>query len=141
MKNVTYRYALDEDGKLVCIDNVKRVDKDLHVYKCLSCGSKMIARLGEKNRPHFAHVSNEDFCNGETYLHRLSKRAIKKRFDSEKEFWIGFYRDQYCVKKDKCEFYDSQRCYQKKPEVFDLKKYYDTCEEECCIKIIKLICF
>ena len=133
MKSVTYKYALDEDGKHVCIDDVKRENKDRHEYKCLSCGGKMIARLGEKNRHHFAHVSDEGFCNGETYLHRLSKWAIKKAFDNEKNFQIAFYTDNYCIKKDECEFYDSRRCYQKKPKKIDLKQYYDTCEEECCI--------
>lgn len=133
MKSVTYKYALDEDGKHVCIDDVKRENKDRHEYKCLSCGGKMIARLGEKNRHHFAHVSDEGFCNGETYLHRLSKWAIKKAFDNEKNFQIAFYTDNYCIKKDECEFYDSQGCYQEELKEFDLKEYYDTCEEECCI--------
>lgn len=47
-------FALDQIGKRV---HAVKADKNLE-YKCPVCGGKVIPRLGEVNREHYAHVSS-----------------------------------------------------------------------------------
>ena len=73
------QYALDSNGDLVFIDDVKN---GLECNcKCPSCGENMIAKNdGKRNEHHFAHESDPDHtCKGyrETLLHIWSKEIIE----------------------------------------------------------------
>lgn len=46
MSSVKYHYALDEQDRLVCIDDVSIEDRQAHSYHCLNCGTGMIPRMG-----------------------------------------------------------------------------------------------
>lgn len=130
MAGVKYHYALDEQNRLVCIDEVTEEDRHAHSYHCLNCGAGMIPRMGEVRFWHFAHRGNDDHCGTETYLHKLAKRLIKEKFDREGYFEVGYYRDVKCSDQDTCPFTKPEECHDRKLDPFDLKQFYDTCIEE-----------
>lgn len=90
----------------------------------------MIPRLGEIRSHHFAHKREEDNCGSETYLHKLSKMLLRKKFYQDENFQIALHQDIQCSDKTICPFYQPEECHKDELSVFDLKKYYDTCEEE-----------
>lgn len=129
MSSVKYHYALDEQDRLVCIDDVSIEDRQAHSYHCLNCGAGMIPRIKVRSR-HFAHRGDEDNCGNETYLHKLAKRLIKEKFDREGAFEVGYYREVKCSDQDTCPFAKPEECHEWKLDTFDLKQFYDTCIEE-----------
>lgn len=130
MAEVKYHFALDEQERLVCIDDITEEDRHSHSYHCLNCGSKMVPRKGKVRSWHFAHRCDEDHCGTETYLHKLAKRMIKDKFDREESFEVGYYRVVQCSNKSTCPFAKSDKCREWKLETFNLKRFYDTCIEE-----------
>ncbi len=130
MTTVKYHYALDENNRLVSIKQAYLERNEGHTYHCLGCGSSMIARLGEVRSWHFAHRGDEDHCGTETYLHQLAKRRIKEKFQKESSFMVGYYRGVKCSDMGTCPFAKEEECRIDKLEEFDLKTYYDTCQEE-----------
>lgn len=101
-----------------------------HFYYCVSCGSRMIARLGEVRDWHFAHRGEEIHCSTETYLHVVAKRLIKQKFEKDEPFLIGYYRDVSCSDMSTCPFKKDEECHVQKLETYNLKDFYDTCQEE-----------
>lgn len=70
--------ALDQNGKLTSIENVKR---GLACNcTCVSCGEVTVARKGLIRQHHFAHHSNKESCNiqRETLLHLYAKEVIRE---------------------------------------------------------------
>lgn len=130
MSSVKYHYALDEQDRLVCIDDVSIEDRQAHSYHCLNCGAGMIPRMGKVRSRHFAHRGDDDNCGNETYLHKLAKRRIKEKFDREGPFEVGYYREVKCSDQDTCPFAKPEECHEWKLDTFDLKQFYDTCIEE-----------
>lgn len=130
MPGIKYQHALDEQGRLLSIKQAY-IERDLsHQYRCLGCGGRMIARLGEVRNWHFAHHCDDAACNTETYLHLLAKRLIKEKFENDSSFEVGYHRDVVCSDISSCPFANKELCHVHKLEEFDLKKYYDTCLEE-----------
>lgn len=129
---IKYLYALDEQGKTVCIDDVSDEDKSLHTYYCMNCNATMIPRRGKIRDWHFAHKSGEEYCSYETYLHILSKRLVKDKFDNSNTFEISYYQNSECCSlKRNCVFFKEKECCKKTTlQTYDLKKYYDTCTIE-----------
>ena len=78
MAGVKYKYALDEQGRLVSIKQAYLERKEGHSYHCIGCDAGMIARLGEVRDWHFAHRGDKIHCGAETYLHMVAKRLIKE---------------------------------------------------------------
>ena len=130
MAGVKYHYALDEQKRLVCINEITEEDRRLHSYHCLNCGAGMIPRMGGIRSWHFAHHGDEDHCGTETYLHKLAKRLIKAKFDQEGPFEVGYYRDVRCSEQGSCPFVKPEECHTRKLDIFDLKRFYDKCDEE-----------
>lgn len=130
MAGVKYNYALDEHGRLVSIKQAYLERNDGHTYHCMGCGSGMFARLGEVREWHFAHRCDEIHCGTETYLHMVAKRLVKEKFEKNEPFLVGYYRDVKCSDSQTCPFAKNKECHTHKLETFDLKEYYDTCEEE-----------
>ena len=89
MADIKYKHAYDENGKLVCIDNISKEDRKSHKYTCVGCGNPLLPRaIGSKyRRAHFYH-KEEVVCSGETYLHKLTKQVIKHKFETEPTFFI-----------------------------------------------------
>lgn len=130
-----YHYAIDQDDHLIHIDEVTSEDRDNNHYYCVGCGEEMSPVLGNIRDHHFRH--KKVHCSRESYLHKLCKRKLKERFDSQKEFIIKYCVDFYCNKSEGCKLaplYKDQECNRKELLEVDLKKLYDTCEEEVMYK-------
>src|SRR5699024_12337376 len=64
-------------------------------YYCIDCNKRLILKVGNRNRPHFTHMSesNEKKYYGESDHHKLAINKIYKSFkdksiDTEIEFFI-----------------------------------------------------
>ena len=101
-----------------------------HSYYCLGCGAAMRTRLGVERDWHFAHKAENANCNSESYLHKLAKRLVKEKFEIDDSFLVGYYREVTCVDEKICPFSKDDECRDYKLEIFDLKQYYDSCDEE-----------
>lgn len=138
MGKIKYSYCLNENNELVHISGVTVEDRHSHTYYCLECGQEMMAKIGKKNKPHFAHRT-DTACDGESYLHKLAKRRIREKFMSSDSFPITFVREVPCKESSQCKIfkiYNEYNCQEYDvPIQSDLKKFngnvvYDTCQEE-----------
>lgn len=118
-----YCYAYNLDGQLTNVTEASR-DKD---YFCPCCGAVMIPRMGKIRRWHFAHKVTAN-CNYETYLHKIAKIRIREAFYSSEKFFIQFDPDHICS--IDCPIKISPKCRMSMNKVFNVKQFYDTCEEE-----------
>ena len=133
MPQIKYHYAFDEDGHIVNINEVVPQERRQHSYRCIGCGAPMVAKMGPKRADHFAHGVETEGCGTETYLHQLGKHLLKEKFYSDGTFSIAYHREVTCSNKGSCLFYADGLCKQNQLETFNLKEYYDTCEEEKAI--------
>ena len=89
MNDLKNPFAKDENGKIVYINNASNYNTNILKQKkftCVECNKRLIPRMGEKNRWHFAHQTEEDSsnrisnCSGniESALHQYAKEVIKK---------------------------------------------------------------
>ena len=123
---IKYKYAKDENGKLIDIDSLKKEGKGHFKYFCICCSNEFIARLGLTKTHHFAHKKVVT-CSKETYLHRLGKQLFYDNFteclENQKPFFIEVYQ------KRNCNHYEQQFgivCKLKKIVTkFDLTKHFD----------------
>ena len=130
MKEIKYKYALNEQGDIVSIYDVTSENKSTHQYNCISCGSILTPRIGTKNAPHFAHRNNTPNCSSETYLHKLAKQKIKEKFEQSKTFIITYYSNDKCINHNGCPIYVDNRCIARNKHEYNLKEYYNLCREE-----------
>lgn len=133
MPNIKYHFAL-EGNEIIPIEKVDKNERHAHTYTCMGCGAEMIPKMGNKNAWHFAHKGNDDNCNSETYLHKLAKRLIREKFESPEPLKIRYNRYGKCSGVNNCPFCDDFYCQVSKDSDYDLKDYYDTCQEEAPIK-------
>lgn len=120
-KEIKFSYALDENKEvLVHIDNAEKGRR----YYCVGCGAEMKVKEGSERRKHFAHINGNPTC--ESYLHKLAKRRIREAFLEGKPFTITLNSravcNRECLLNNRCEFDDRQD--------FNLRNYYDKCEDE-----------
>lgn len=124
---IQYPYAYDENNNLIHIEGVDRETRREHQYYCPNCGQKMAPRQGEHNVWHFAHCENHN-CGEESYIHKMSKLIIAKRFnDSNKPFIIQLSVEPICKKYETCQDYNDNVCqlnHRFEPSLFDLRQYY-----------------
>lgn len=131
---IKFHNATDTKGCVIHIDEVTKDNRAEHYY-CVGCGGEMSAVLGDKREHHFRH--KEAHCSWESYLHKLGKMRLKQRFDTQKEFVIKYYVEHHCDKSSSCKLesiYRDKKCNRRELLVFDLKKMFDTCEEEVTYK-------
>lgn len=131
---ITFHNATDTDGHIIHIDKVTKDNRAEHYY-CVGCGGEMSAVLGDKREHHFRH--KEAHCSWESYLHKLGKMRLKQRFETQKEFVIKYYVEHYCDKSKDCKLesiYKDKKCNCRELITLDLKKLFDTCEEEVTYK-------
>ena len=127
---IKYHYALDKTGRLISVEDVCLEKRNEQRYTCLGCGAEMILKAGKIKARHFAHKVNTEHCGAETYLHKLAKRIIKNKFDTNKNFEIEYIQTVKCADAGICPFTDETQCKDDVYKTFDLRKFYDTCEEE-----------
>lgn len=132
-------HATNNDGQLVSINDVKN-GKECNCI-CPACKEPLIARNnGKYRRPHFAHSSGRD-CEAahESMLHLLAKDSIQKKFLSSDFFSLDLFYRSYCINNYSCKYLrkdqidlvgEGDDCYSCEVKNINLKKYYDSCEQE-----------
>ena len=130
-KQIKYSYCVDENNRLVHISELTKETRHSQTWRCPQCGQILIPNLGEKNRWHFSHKA-DTACDGETDLHKLAKRRIREKFESSDSLTITFVRDVPCNQHETCLYYSNDSCHKKNVPItsFNLKDFYDTCQEE-----------
>ncbi len=130
MAEIRYQYAYDENQHLISIADVTKENRNEHQYVCIGCGNPLLPRaIGSKcRRPHFYHKQVVD-CSGETYLHKLTKKIFKERFDKADHFEITYPVKRECSAKN-CSLRNAKCNDDYSTTTVDLKQYYDTCQEE-----------
>lgn len=123
--DVKYRYALNENNKLIEIHEAHQVGGE---YNCPQCGKKMICKCGSKNAWHFAH--NKAECDYNKYLHTIAEQRISDWFNSSNEISIIMRTNEICDKSDSCKFYREECRREVDSDKFNLKEYYGYCEKE-----------
>ncbi|MCM1318033.1 MAG: hypothetical protein NC241_07660 [Bacteroides sp.] len=124
------RYAIDSQNNFVSVDKVAK-GLACNCF-CPSCRERLIAKNGGTKRiHHFAHASGVD-CDSayETMLHILAKIKIQEAFLNQEEFKIQFEHRAYCPNAKSCGFVKYDDCFTSTIKVFNLKNFYDSCEQE-----------
>ncbi len=131
-KHSVYRltYALNEIGQLVNVNNVP-VGNKCGCF-CPACKEPLIAKnQGIKRLHHFAHKSGTECGHAiESMLHILAKEKVREAFLSKSEFWIEFEHISYCTNFENCKFIRYSKCCESKKQRFNIKQFYDFCEQE-----------
>lgn len=123
-------YAVDSNGFLVNVDDV-RTGNECGCF-CPACKEPLMAKnQGQKRIHHFAHQSGTecDFAY-ESMLHLLAKEKVRNAFLNNDEFWMSFEYGSYCPQSEKCVYVRYGNCRTIQQKSFDLKKFYDSCEQE-----------
>ena len=131
-RHLAYRliYALNGTGQLIDVDNVP-VGNKCGCF-CPACKEPLIAKnQGTKRMHHFAHQSGTE-CDYafESMLHVLAKEKIREAFLSKSEFWIEFEYKSFCTNFEECKFLRYSECCESKKQRFNIKLFYDSCEQE-----------
>jgi hypothetical protein len=122
-------YALDSEGKLVNIEQAESGIKCNCI--CPACKKPLVAKKGKEREHHFAHSSGNNCEHAyETMLHYLAKEKFQEAFYKNEEFIIQYEYKSYCSKKKECKYIPFGDCSTKTTPKFNLKDYYDTCEQE-----------
>ena len=128
MKALLYEYAKNNQGVFTHIDDAKKGQ----CYCCIECGEPLIIKDGSKKRKHFAHKSNSN-CDGESYIHKIWKKRIKDIFYGDSPFVVKYPVFTPCEELNSCsikKLVPNLNCNKGWCQEIDLKKEYDTCEEE-----------
>ena len=123
-------YALNATGQLVDVDKVP-VGNKCGCF-CPACKEPLIAKnQGRKRMHHFSHQSGTE-CDYaiESMLHLLAKERVREAFLSKPEFWIEFEYKSYCTNFECCKFIHYSDCCESKRQRFNIKRFYDSCEQE-----------
>jgi hypothetical protein len=130
-------YALNKHGDLVHIDTVK-TGKECGC-SCPACNELLIAKnKGGKRTHHFAHQSGTECKYGyESMLHLLAKYKIQQAFLASNNFYLEYDYKSHCHKENSCHYVTYDHCYTVIRKRFDLKQFYDRCEQEVSYDSIK----
>lgn len=137
MKNIQYKhkahlltYAIANDGHFVNIDKVNTGQECCCI--CPACKEPLVAKnKGMIRVHHFAHQSGTE-CDlaYESMLHLLAKERVQSAFLNMEYFFLNFEYRSYCPNAKHCKFVRYDYCYTTKRKHFNLKDYYDSCEQE-----------
>ena len=119
-----YRYALTQEEKLVDIINITKENKD-NEYICISCGNKLIPKLGSIRIHHFSHFVKNEICSYETYLHKLGKNIFYENYLKCIENNIEYNIEYQFIKE--CNHYFkkyNKKCIYREEELFNIQKYF-----------------
>lgn len=77
MYSIKCQYAKDENNKVINVFDLHRApDIRKKSFFCFSCNQQVVPVLGDVRQKHFRHLSTNDYCSFETYLHNLSKQLF-----------------------------------------------------------------
>jgi len=117
---IKYRYAKNKYGKIIDIYNIAMTER--YDYTCISCGGKLIPKVGKQRQHHFAHKSNTVNCSKETYLHVLGKKLLYDLLKYRMKYKIPFYVKYV---KDICQYFQNVSCLNcKTQEQYNLLEYF-----------------
>jgi len=132
--NILYRYAVDSEGVVVDINNLRLISKSER-FRCIECNGRLIPKIGKIKAPHFAHYRSTS-CSSEGYLHRLAKYFFVKRFKEALER-RGKLSLVYQVK-IYCDYFSHDfpgfSCVEKRLASLNLADYFDIIETETIYK-------
>lgn len=112
--DIQYRYCADENGKLVCIDDLCVKNRGEHQYFCLDCGGGMTPKIGDVREHHFAHKTTIGCTgDGETYLHQFAKKRIKEAILDGELKTFNFTSNGFCKKTEECIYTRNASCVKK----------------------------
>ena len=136
MSEIQYKYAYIDDDRdnIISIDEITKENRNKYKYRCIGCDNELLPRAigSTKKTPHFYHPQKFVNCSGETYLHKLTKRVIKEKFDKGPTFFVEYERTEKCDKNE-CKYRNPLCKRDNIPNRINLKNYYDTCTEEASI--------
>lgn len=130
-------YAISNDGRFVNVDEVQ-TGQDCNCI-CPACKEPVVAKNNGLVRVHhFAHQSGSE-CDlaYESMLHLLAKERVQYAFQNAEHFYLDFEYRSYCPNENQCKFVKYDYCYTKERRLFNLKDYYDRCEQEVAYDGIK----
>ena len=132
-KEPLYSHAFNEYEELVHIEQVTDEYRNIHQFKCPSCGKKMIAKIkGEQRCPHFAHDTSK--CDYDKYLHEVAKCKLTDLFNnSDETIYFQYVFNEYC-NANECNFFKEGCNKHSELKIINLKEKYDKCEKEKSIK-------
>lgn len=122
---IRYRYAINEHGNVLSIDNITEKNKN-KIFTCGGCGERLSPRALKSNKviPHFYHPYDESFsqreCSGETYLHWISKELLAESFQQSGPFVLEWKSTSSCIHEDA----DWTMCYKEHEHFMNLTKEY-----------------
>lgn len=130
MKKAYLTYAINQEGELVHVDSVPNGNEC--GCKCPACNKPLQAKNeGRIKSHHFAHQQGVDCPTAyETSLHLLAKEKIQKAFYEKDVFNIEYEYGSFCTQFEECNYVRYSECVKYKRNKFNLKDYYDTCEQE-----------
>jgi hypothetical protein len=124
MNDIMYKYALTQNKELTDIENLTKINIQNNEYNCISCGEKLIPKLGNIRAHHFAHYES-NVCSKETYLHKLGKMVFYENYieciDNNFEYNI-----EYEFTKE-CNYFSKKYnkiCSYKEDQKFNLIEYF-----------------
>ncbi len=123
-------YACDKDRVLWNVEDVPNGNACECI--CPACGEPLMAKnQGTIRKHHFAHQSGAE-CEYayESMLHLLAKEKVRVAFLNGKSFKMEYECRSYCQNEKDCHFWRNGECYTKTRKSFNLKDYYDSCEQE-----------
>ncbi|MFD2245117.1 competence protein CoiA family protein [Pontibacter ruber] len=100
MSKIHYRYAYNLQKELIDVNTLDReTTQTFEQYTCISCEKRIVPKLGEIRKKHFAH-KEEVTCSKETYLHILGKQVFFNEYNKclqhGKPFYLVFTRQIFC---------------------------------------------
>ena len=135
MSKIKYQYAYDENNNIIDIKSINKEYRKEHTFHCIGCNGKMKANFCKTKTDYFSHYG--DSCSYETYLHKLAKRVFKEKFENNNSVLLKYEQYDLCSKNKTCTFYNLYNCSKKSLKTFDLKEFYNNCQEETPIQNFK----
>jgi len=121
-----YSYAVDNNNEIIHVSMATKGTE----YFCPYCQAAVTPHMGKIRRWHFTHKANIETCSYETYLHKIAKLKIRKAFLDATNFVISYDVPAVCQKKESCKIEYKYNCVLSCRVEHDIRKFYDTCEEE-----------
>ena len=76
MSQVTYQYAIDESGLRVHISDIEPATHRGRIFKCISCGRDLIAKIGNHEKAHSRAPHFDRYDLGKFYSQHLQQSDL-----------------------------------------------------------------
>jgi len=126
MNDIMYQFAFTQNKVLIDIETLTKENKHENEYICLSCGEKLVPKLGNTKAHHFAHYpDNNNFCSRETYLHYLGKIIFYRQYNECIEKKVPFNIEYEFEKECRCYYKKYKKsCIYLSKEIYNIAEYF-----------------